>query len=49
MVRSWVHAARGDLWVAFRLSPGGLGLFLWSQVAGVFGLVRLVRRQIEVA
>ena len=44
MTRSWVHAVRGDLFTSFWYSPAGLGLFLWIQVAGVIGLVRLVRR-----
>lgn len=44
MTRSWVWAARGHLATAFLYSPGGLGLFLWAQVAGVFGAIRLLRR-----
>lgn len=44
MTRSFVYAARLDLVTAFGYSPGGLGLFLWSQVAGLQGLLRLIRR-----
>ena len=44
MTRAFVHAARGHLVTAFWYSPGGLGLFLWSQVGGVLGAIRLVRR-----
>jgi hypothetical protein len=44
MTRAFVHAARGNLLTSFWYSPAGLGLFLWSQVAGVLGAVRLVRR-----
>ncbi|MEQ1506777.1 MAG: DUF2752 domain-containing protein [Myxococcota bacterium] len=44
MTRSFVWAARGHLVEAFWYSPGGLGLFLWSQVAGVLGAIRLIRR-----
>jgi hypothetical protein len=44
MTRSWVWAARGHFVASFLYSPGGLGLFLWTQVAGVLGLIRLVRR-----
>lgn len=43
MTRSFVYAARLDLVASFFYSPGGLGLFLWSQVAGVIGAIRLVR------
>ncbi|MEQ1567590.1 MAG: DUF2752 domain-containing protein [Myxococcota bacterium] len=45
MTRSWVFAARGHLIDSFLYSPGGLGLFLWSQVAGVFGAIRLALRR----
>jgi hypothetical protein len=44
MTRSFVYAARLDFVSSFLYNPGGLGLFLWSQVAGVIGAVRLVRR-----
>lgn len=44
MTRSWVHASRLQLVTAFLYSPGGLGLFLWVQVAAVLGAVRLIRR-----
>jgi hypothetical protein len=44
MTRSWVHAVRGNVVEAFLYSPGGLGLFLWTQVGGVFGAIRLARR-----
>lgn len=44
MTRAFVHAARGHLVTAFLYNPAGLGLFLWSQVAGVLGAIRLVRR-----
>jgi hypothetical protein len=43
MTRSFVYAARLDLVASFFYSPGGLALFLWAQVAGVIGAVRLVR------
>ena len=43
MTRAFVHAARLHFVQAFFYSPGGLGLFLWAQVAGVIGAVRLVR------
>ncbi len=44
MTRSWVHAARLQLRTSFLYSPGGLGLFLWIQVAAVLGAVRLIKR-----
>lgn len=44
MTRSFVYAVRGDLVASFLYSPGGLGLFLWSQFAGVLGLARLAKR-----
>lgn len=44
MTRSFVFAARGHLVTAFWFNPAGLGLFLWSQVAGVIGAFRLARR-----
>ncbi|MCA9493430.1 MAG: DUF2752 domain-containing protein [Myxococcales bacterium] len=44
MTRSFVHAARLHLLSAFTYSPGGLGLFLWIEVAAVIGAIRLVRR-----
>lgn len=43
MTRSFVYAARFDFVSSFLYNPGGLGLFLWSQVAGVIGAVRLIR------
>jgi len=44
MTRSFVHAARLNLVSAFWYNPAGLALFLWIQVAGFIGLVRLVTR-----
>ncbi len=44
MTRAFVHAARGHFVSSFLYSPGGLGLFLWIQVAGVLGAVRLARQ-----
>jgi hypothetical protein len=44
MTRSFVYAARGQLIDSFLFSPGGLGLFLWAQVAGIIGLGRLLLR-----
>jgi len=44
MTRSWVYAARGQLITSFLHSPGGLGLFLWTQVGAVIGAARLLKR-----
>ncbi|MEZ4235583.1 MAG: DUF2752 domain-containing protein [Myxococcota bacterium] len=48
MTRSFVYAARGHFVTSFFYSPGGLGLFLWSQVAGIVGAARLVRGALRV-
>jgi hypothetical protein len=45
MTRSFVHGARFHVARAIAYNPAGYALFLWFQVAGVIGAVRLVTRR----
>ncbi|HHO53714.1 MAG TPA: DUF2752 domain-containing protein [Deltaproteobacteria bacterium] len=47
MTRSWVYAARGQLWTSFLYNPAGLALFGWIMVGALIGAVRLIRRDPE--
>ncbi len=42
MTRSWVWAARLELTRSFFYNPAGLALFLWIQIAGLIGGLRLL-------
>jgi hypothetical protein len=44
MTRSWVWAARLHFYKAFLYNPAGVGLYLWIQVAGIIGALRLLAR-----
>jgi len=44
MTRSFVYGARFDVMRAFWYNPAGYTLFVWLQVGGVVGAIRLLRR-----
>ena len=44
MTRSWVWAARLQFYKAFLYNPAGVGLYLWIQVAGIIGALRLMAK-----
>jgi hypothetical protein len=44
MTRSWVYAARLQVWRSFLYNPAGATLWWWMMFGGVLGAVRLITR-----